>query len=143
MPTVITHVNGNIARGYIVNKDLTTKDCFVAKVGNSFAHGDTSHDALCDAQAKYDKRKPLSERIADFLAKYPTLDTVAANADLFVAHHILTGSCLMGRKQFAQEHDIDVEHGSMTIREFIELTSNAYGKEAILRLKESYKQQKS
>ncbi|MCR5588036.1 MAG: hypothetical protein K6F72_00285, partial [Bacteroidales bacterium] len=65
--------------------------------------------------------------------------TVAANADLFVAHHTLTGSCLMGRKQFARDHGIDVEHGSMTVGEFIELTSNDYGKDAIRQLKEAYK----
>ena len=90
------------------------------------------------AQEKYDENKPLEERIADFIAKYPTLDTVATNKDLFVAHHTLTGSCLFGRQQFAKEHSVDVEHGSMTIREFIELTTNAYGKGAILQLKKSY-----
>ncbi|MBR3783986.1 MAG: hypothetical protein IKJ78_05950 [Bacteroidales bacterium] len=117
---------------------MTTKDCYIAKVGNFFAHGDSSHDAQRDAQAKYDENKPLDERIADFKAKYPTLDTVAHNANLFVAHHTLTGSCLMGRQQFARDHGIDVEHGSMTVGEFIELTKNAYGGDAIRALHTAY-----
>ena len=137
-PTIIYDVIGNNARCAVVQSDLTLKPCYVAKVYNFFAHGDTLHDAMKAAQEKYDENKPLEERIADFIAKYPTLDTVATNKDLFVAHHTLTGSCLFGRQQFAKEHSVDVEHGSMTIREFIELTTNAYGKGAILQLKKSY-----
>ena len=121
-----------------MNKDNTTTDCYIAKVGNFFAHGETLHYAMRSAQAKYDENKPLGERIADFKAKYPDLDTVVDNTELFVAHHTLTGSCLMGRQQFAKENDIDVENGRMKVREFINLTRNAYGSDAILQLEQAY-----
>jgi hypothetical protein len=138
-PTIIYDVIGNNARCAVVQRDLTLEPCYVAKVYNFFAHGDTLHDAMKAAQEKYDNNKPLEERIADFIAKYPTLDTVATNKDLFVAHHTLTGSCLFGRQQFAKEHDIDVENGTMTVREFIKFTNDAYGKDAIRKLEEAYK----
>ena len=137
-PTIIYDVIGSNARCAVVQSDLTLKPCYVAKVYNFFAHGDTLHDAMKAAQEKYDNNKPLEERIADFIAKYPTLDTVATNKDLFVAHHTLTGSCLFGRQQFAKEHSVDVEHGSMTVGEFIELTKNAYGGDAIRALHTAY-----
>ena len=41
IPIIITQVHGNIAYGYIIDIDLTLKSCFIAKVGNSFAHGKT------------------------------------------------------------------------------------------------------
>ena len=49
----------------------------------------------------------------------------------------LTGSCLMGREQFARKHEVDLE-ASMTVREFIKLTENAYGGSTIRKLKEFY-----
>ena len=52
IPTIITQVYGNIAYGYIVKKDLTTSPCFIAKVGNSFAHGDTLEKVVADAREK-------------------------------------------------------------------------------------------
>ena len=138
VPTLIYSVAGNYAQGAVVKKDLTLKPCYIAREGNCFAHGDTLHEAREAAQAKYDENRPLDERIADFVAKYPTLDTVAPNTKLFEAHHTLTGSCLFGRRQFAEEHNIDVEHSSMTVAEFIELTKNAYGGDVIKQLAKSY-----
>ena len=37
----------------------------------------------------------------------------------------------MGRKQFACDHGIDLEHGMMTLAEFLELTKDAYGGDVI------------
>jgi hypothetical protein len=44
----------------------------------------------------------------------------------------------MGRKSFAAQHDIDIENGTMTVGEFIKLTINAYGGDAIKQLKQQY-----
>ena len=82
---------------------------------------------------------PLEERIDSFTKEYPALGIVAKNIDLFSWHSRLTGSCELGRRKFAREHNIDVEHGSMTIDEFIKLTEDSYGGDAILKLKERYK----
>lgn len=42
-------------------------------------------------------------------------------------HHRLTGSCMAGRKAFCLNHQIDLEHDSFTVDEFILLTKDDYG----------------
>jgi len=51
--TIITSVKGNIAKGKILNDDLTTTPCFIVKQGDKFAHGKT----LREAQAALDGRE--------------------------------------------------------------------------------------
>lgn len=138
--TMLYSIHGNYAKGAIVKGDLTLRECFIAKAWNFFAHGETLHEATEAALEKYNDNKPEEDRIADFVAKYPTVATVVGNRDLFQAHHVLTGSCLFGRQQFAKEHGIDVKCGSMTVGEFIELTKEAYGGETIKRLGKRYRE---
>ena len=138
--TLIDSVHGNYAKGRILKKDLTTESCFIAKVeGQYFAHGETLREAMADAMTKAFEYLPEGERIDKFVAEYPDKNIVAKNADLFAWHNRLTGSCEMGRRAFAKEHDIDVENGSMTVDNFIKLTINSYGGEIIKKLKERYK----
>lgn len=59
VPSIITQVDGDIAYGYIVKEDLTLESCFIAKVGNSFAHGKTLKEAVANAEAKEAKRLPI------------------------------------------------------------------------------------
>ena len=138
--TLIDSVHGNYAKGRILKKDLTTESCFIAKVeGQYFAHGETLREAMADAMNKAFEDLPEGERIDKFVAEYPDKNIVAKNADLFAWHNRLTGSCEMGRRAFAKEHDIDVENGSMTVDNFIKLTINSYGGGTIEKLKERYK----
>lgn len=58
---------------------------------------------------------------------------------MFVLHHVLTGSCELGRWQFAVYNHIDVENGQMTMREFCQLTQDSYGGENIKQLIKAYK----
>lgn len=133
--TTISHIHGNIAKGTIVNNDLTETPCYIVKEGRYFAHGETLAEANALLQDKLFEEMPTEERIAAFWEchkkgiKYPT-------KDFFEWHHKLTGSCLMGRQQFAKDHDVDLE-GEMTVAEFIALTKNAFGGDIIKRLKES------
>ena len=138
-PTLIDSVHGNYAVGKILNSDLTTTPCYIAKVGNFFAHGETLKQALADAQKKYESNKPVEERIADFIKQYPSLDSVAEHSDLYRWHNTLTGSCTFGRDTFARDHNLDKDNGTMTIQEFINLTRNAYGGNIIKQLEETYK----
>ena len=48
-----------------------------------------------------------------------------------------TGSCLAGRKAFCEDRGLDYEHGHYTVNEFIRLTRNAYGGEAIEELEKT------
>ena len=132
--TTINHIHGNTAKGTIVNSDLTETPCYIVKEGRYFAHGETLAEANASLQDKLFEEMPAEERIAAFWKchkkgiKYPT-------KDFFEWHHKLTGSCLMGRQQFARDHGVDLE-GKMTVSEFIKLTKNAFGGEIIRRLKE-------
>lgn len=135
--TIIRQVRDNIAKGAILNSDLTLTPCYVAKEGNTFAHGETLHKAMEALRDKLYENMPKEERITAFVeehkagVKYPV-------SDLYDWHHRLTDSCEMGRKAFAKDHNIDLEHDELTIEEFITLTENAYGGETIRKLREAY-----
>lgn len=136
VPTIIESVHGNIARGYVVGQDWSLNPCFVARVDNFFAHGNTVHDAMRYATNKALRNEPVERRIERFKAAYPDFDKPIPAKELFDWHNILTGSCLFGRQQFCKEHGIDIDNDQFTVREFVELTKNAYGGEIIKKLTE-------
>lgn len=126
VPTILRHVRGNVAHGVILNRDMTTTNCYVAKQDNIFAHGETLAKAMEDLRDKLFEDMPEEDRIAAFLAE--TEDGKAYPAQYFYDwHHRLTGSCDMGRRQFARDHGIEVDSDTMTLREFLALTKDAYG----------------
>lgn len=133
--TTISHIHGNIAKGTMVKRELTEIPCYIVKEGENFAHGKTLAEANAALQSKLFNDMPIEERITAFWKchkkgiKYPT-------KDFFEWHHKLTGSCLIGRQQFAKDHDVDLE-GEMTVEEFIILTKNSFGGDIIKRLEES------
>ena len=137
LPTIIRGIRGLYAIGAIIRKDMTLKECYIAKCHGFFAHGDTLADAVRDAESKYNKNLPVEQRISEFINKYPTLDTVVNNRDLYDWHHILTGSCKMGRDEFVESNDIDI-NSVMTVRQFIDLTINSYNGSIIELLKSKY-----
>ena len=123
--TIITAVHGNIAKGFILQSDLTLTPCFIAKVDGCFAHGETVRQAVTDARDKAFEGLPQEERITAFL------DAIKPNTEypvmtLYDWHHRLTGSCEAGRKAFAKDHGIDLS-ADMTREAFFELTKDAYG----------------
>lgn len=128
----ISYIHGNAAKGTIVNNDLTEIPCYIVKEGKYFAQGKTLAEAHAALQDKLVDKMPIEERIMAFWTchkrgiKYPT-------KDFFEWHHKLTGSCLMGRQQFAKDHGVDLE-GDMTVEEFIALTKNSFGGDIIKRL---------
>lgn len=136
VPTILRRIRGNYAKGAIVNADLTTSHCFIAKQDGIFAHGETLSGAMCALRDKLFVDMPEDERIAAFRAEHEPL-TMYPTMDFFDWHHKLTGSCEMGRRDFAQRHGIDLT-GEMTVEEFIELTENDYGGEVIRKLKPLY-----
>lgn len=52
MPTIITSIRNNIAKGFIVKTDLSFEPCYIVKKNNQFAHGDTLKDAFMSLQEK-------------------------------------------------------------------------------------------
>ena len=135
--TLIDSVHGNYAKGRILSNDLITEDCYIAKQGNFFAHGDTLKEAFESVMEKCLENRPIEERIAEFNSKFPDRERKYPASEFFSWHHILTGSCLMGRKQFCKKHGLDYENGEYTVNEFIELTKDAYGGDNIIQLRDT------
>ena len=126
VPTIIDSVRTGIARGYIINRDKTLSSCFVAKVGNCFAHGFTLKQAYEDALGKHMLGKNDEERADLFIKEFPNIDSERPCKELFRWHNMLTGSCEMGRKQFCRDHGIDL-NANYKIRFFLDITKDAYG----------------
>lgn len=142
VPTIITQVRGNIARGYIVTEDLTLESCFIAKVGDYFAHGKTLEEAVTDAKAKEVKKLPIEERIANFKETFGPLNSEHVGKEFYVWHNILTGSCRMGRDGFCKAHGIDLSK-KYTVKYFLDITKDSYGSDVIKLVRESYERKKA
>ena len=138
MPTVIEQVRGNLAKGFTINKDLTTTPCYIVKSRNLFAHGATVKEAEKSLQDKIFDNMDIDEKIDVFLEQFNTTDKYPAK-DFYEWHHKLTGSCEFGRKSFCKNNGIDLENGTYTVKEFIEITKKDYGGKIIEQLEERMK----
>ena len=136
--TIFISIRGNVAKGYILQSDLQLKPCFIVKENNKFAHGDTLRDAFNSLQEKLYDDSTEEERIEAFKKKFPEYDVKYDNRDLFTYHHVLTGSCRMGRESFVSDRGLSLD-GKTSIREFVELTKNAYGGDIIKKLPSAYR----
>ena len=135
--TIIKSVRDNIAQGFILNSDLTLQPCYIIKEQNHFAHGDTLHDAFTSLQEKLYDDSTEEERIGAFCKKFPDYETPYPNRDLFAYHHVLTGSCRMGRESFCKDKGINLD-GTTTVRQFVLLTKDSYGSATIRKLPQAY-----
>ena len=133
--TLIYAVRGNVAKGAVLGRDLTLRDCWIARRGNFFAHGDTLHEAVEAVEAKWRENRPLDDRIAEFVKTHPALDE--EYGDLFYWHHVLTGSCEFGRRQWCEEHGYKPTD-SVTLRTFLTQTVGDYGGDVIRRVAQKY-----
>ena len=138
IPTMLGIVHGHIARGRVLLEDLTTKPCYVVKQGGVYAHGKTPREAMEALRDKLLEDMPEEERIAEFVKahkwgkQYPS-------ADYYDWHNRLTGSCEMGRSEFAAAHGYKLTADELlTVEEFIDLTEGSYGGDIIRRLREAY-----
>ena len=137
VPTIITNVHNNIAKGKILNDDFSYEDCYVAKGQGYFAHGETIKEAVNSLQEKiFDDLDP-EEKIAEFRKLFKNNEKYKGE-EFYKWHHILTGSCKMGRDNFIQNHNINLDD-EFTVKQFIEITENSYQGQIIKELKEFYK----
>ena len=133
VPTIITNIHNNVAIGFIIGFDMTLIPCYVAKAGNSFAHGKTLKDAVKDAEAKEMGEMPIEERIEKFIEVFGSMNSEHMGEELYDWHHILTGSCRMGRDKFCEENGIDLTK-KYSVRYFLNITKNSYGGDIIKRI---------
>lgn len=134
--TIISNIKGNLAKGFILNSDLTLSPCYICKSDKYFAHGETLKEARRALQEKILENMDTDEAIERFLSifekekKYPV-------KDFYEWHHYLTGSCEMGRKAFMHDKNITFDD-TYTVDEFIALCENSYGGKIIKELKERW-----
>ena len=134
IPTIITNVKGNIAKGFILQSDLSLTPCFIVKGNDQFSHGNTLHEAFESLQEKLYDDSTEEERIDKFKDHFSDFSKKYSAKELFIWHHVLTGSCKAGRESFCRDKGIDVDNDKFTVYEFIELTRNSYGGEVIRKL---------
>ena len=143
VPTLIDHVHGGVAMGRILREDLTTERCYIVKQGSLFAHGETLRAAMEALRDKLLEGMPLEERIGEFV-KAHEWGKAYPSADYYGWHHKLTGSCEMGRSEFAAAHGYKLTADELlTVEEFIDLTKGSYGGDIIRRLREAYNKEET
>ena len=136
VPTIITGVRGNVAKGKIVRGDMGTETAYIVKGGSCFAHGRTLHEARAALEGKLFEDMPVEARIDAFAAEFKP-GVARTVADFYDWHHKLTGSCTQGRDAFARDHGLKMDD-AMTPEEFIRLACDAYGGEVIRQLAGRY-----
>lgn len=137
VPTILTRIIGNVAKGFIVRTDLSLAPTFICKQGNTFAHGETLHEAWRALLEKLFDNMPTEKRIEAFCKEFKSGIKRPAT-DFFLWHHRLTGSCEQGRKEFARQHSIDVDHDELTPEEFFALTRDSYGSSIIQQAEKAF-----
>ena len=138
VPTFLHSFFGPYAVGFTLEKNCIKRKCYVAIVDNFTAHGYTLREAFNAAMQKAAEHMPLCEKIDKVVSKWPDPSAKICNTDLFNLHNHLTGSCEFGRREFCMRHGIDLAD-EMTIEDFIQLTKDDYGGDAIRQLAERYR----
>lgn len=132
--TIIYSVHRNCAKGAIIRDNLTTRPCYVARVMDSFAHGDTLRKAYNEATYKAMMFAPVDTRIEMFKEKHPSKSIKYSGRDLFYWHGVLTGSCEFGRYEWCRSKGLSPDSSRLTVPEFCRLTCTAYGGSIIRKL---------
>ena len=136
--TIVTSVRNNIAKGFVVQSNLSLTECYIVKSNNMFSHGSSIKEALKSLEAKLLKKLPILERVKIFKNTFKDVNKKYSAIDYFNWHCNLTGSCELGRKSFVKDNNIDLKKDCFTVKEFINLTKNKYGSNVILELEKSY-----
>ena len=139
IPTIIVSIFGNYAKGLVIREDtFELTKCYLAKdpVRGKVAHGDTLKEASVALYAKIMDSMTVQEKIESFCAQFEKGKKYKGKV-FFDWHHILTGSCMFGRKQFVDARHLSLED-EYTVDQFIEICENAYGAEEIRKLKEKW-----
>ena len=138
--TILTKITGNVAKGFIIRPDFSLVPTFVCKQDNIFAHGETLHKAREALLEKLFNNMPTKERIEAFCAEFkPRVKRPVM--DFFSWHHRLTGSCEKGRREFARQYNIDIDHDEITPEEFFALTCDSYGSDIIRQTEKTFTRQ--
>ena len=133
--TIITSIKNDVAKGYLLNKDLTLTPCFIVRNDYCYAHGLSLKEALKSLDDKTTLTLPVEKRIENFKNQFKNYNLKIKASLLYDWHFKLTGSCKMGRDSFCSNNSINLQKDKFTINEFIKLTENEYNGHIIKLLK--------
>lgn len=132
--TIITKVNNDIAKGFILKKDLNLEPCYIVRNDYHYSHGTSLREALSSLEEKTLLSLPINQRILNFKKEFTNYNKKVKAKTLYDWHFKLTGSCKMGRDEFLKTHNINLDKDKFTIYEFIELTKDSYNGKIIKQL---------
>ncbi len=136
IPTIITHIKQSLAKGFIVESDLTMKPCYVAKGNEYFAHGNTAKEAQEALAVKIYENMEPDEAISKLVEIFEKGKKYKGQ-EFLEWHHYLTGSSKSGQESFVRNNGF-YPNDLYTVEEFIAAFEDEYGGEFIERLKEKY-----
>ena len=84
------------------------------------------------------ERLPIEERIEKFREAFGPLDSEHTGKEFYDWHHILTGSCRMGRDEFCASYGIDLTK-MYSVKYFLDITKGSYGGDIIKLIRKEYK----
>ncbi|MFV0627004.1 MAG: hypothetical protein ACK5N8_06630 [Alphaproteobacteria bacterium] len=132
VPTLIKSIKKGIIKGFILNDNMTTEECFVSSFNGFTAHGKTIKESSDSAMAKFFANMHIDEKIKEFKNIFKK-NKKYKGQDFFNWHFILTGSCEQGRENFVKNKSIDLQKG-FTPLEFLEICKNNYGSDILRRI---------
>ena len=131
--TIVTNIKNDVAKGFILNKDLTLTACYIVRNDYYYSHGKTLKEALKSLTDKTLLNLPIEKRIENFKQVFTDFNKKYKASLLYDWHFNLTGSCKFGRDSFVRNNGIDLK-SKYSIHEFIELTKNEYNGDIIKQL---------
>ncbi len=135
LPCTFISVKNNLAKVHLIDVDnLTSKECFIGKFENCFAHADSAKNAMQEAANKHFSLLDIDSKILQFKKEFPDYNKQYSNESFYKWHTILTGSCSGGKEMFIKNKSISLT-GSMSVNDFIKLTATEYNGQIINRLK--------
>lgn len=136
IPTLVKKSKYNVLFGWIFRRDFTLQRCYVVKGNGYFAHGRTVKDASGALQDKFMEDLDKDEIFEKFLSEFKPSNKYTAKT-FFNWHHFLTGSCLLGRKNFVKNHGIKMDD-EYSVQEFFSKCKNDYGGGVIRELESAW-----
>ena len=84
IPTIITHIKGNLAKGYILEFNVYLRPCYIIKHGRYFAHGETIREAREALEEKIYANMDTEEAIERFSAAFGEADKLYKAKEFYV-----------------------------------------------------------
>ena len=98
----ITHIRKPYAMGEIIKNDLTTQPCYIARVNNHIAVGESLHDVIEELRDKISISNDNEYDVAQaFVLAHPDYEKEYDWDEMVFWHSLTTASCKEGRDKFS------------------------------------------